>query len=76
MQLSKKQKAFSQFFAAFLKFTFHFNSFLKMIFRNDFHSLCFFRNYRLQKPWLDKCLKRRLSVHPSSVNMLNGPKNL
>ena len=34
------------------------------------------RNYRLPKTWLDHSLKSAISEHPSSVNMLNGPKHL
>ena len=33
-----------------------------------------FQNYRLRNACLCKCLKSHVSVHPSSVNMLKGPK--
>ena len=36
----------------------------------------YIRSYRLQKTWLDKCLKSPVSEHPSTVNMLKGPKCL
>ena len=36
----------------------------------------YFRNYRLQKILLDKCLKGAISEHPLTVNMLKGPKPL
>ena len=35
-----------------------------------------FQNYRLQKTWLDKCLKSLVSEYPSTVDMLKGPKDL
>ena len=36
----------------------------------------YFRNYRLSRNWLDHSLKSVVSKHPSTVNMLRGPKNL
>ena len=36
----------------------------------------YFRNYRLSKTWLDQYLKRAISEDPSTVNMVNGPKDL
>ena len=33
-------------------------------------------NYKLQKKWLDKCLKTPVSDDPWTRNMVNGPKNL
>ena len=32
----------------------------------------YFRNYGLQKTWLEKCLKSHVSEHPSTVIMLMG----
>ena len=32
-----------------------------------------FRNYKLQKTWLVKCLKSLFSEHPSTFSKLNGP---
>ena len=32
----------------------------------------FFSNYRLQKTWLDKCLKSPVSEDPSTSDMVNG----
>ena len=32
----------------------------------------YFRNYGLQKTWLEKCLKSHVSEHPSIVIMLMG----
>ena len=34
-----------------------------------------FRNYRLQSTCLCKCLNCHVSVHPKTVNMLNGQKH-
>ena len=34
-----------------------------------------FRFYRLQKAWLDACLKSPVSEDPSRSNMVNGPKH-
>ena len=36
----------------------------------------YFRNYRLSKTWLNPFLKRAISDHASTVNMLKGPKHL
>ena len=33
----------------------------------------YFRNYGLQKTWLDRCLKSLVSEDPSIGNMVNGP---
>ena len=35
----------------------------------------YFRQKGLRKTWLLKCLKSRVSEHPSTVNMLKGPKH-
>ena len=35
----------------------------------------YFRNYRLQKTWLGKCLKVLVSEDLSKSNMLNGIKH-
>ena len=34
-----------------------------------------FRNYRLRKGWLDKCLKRPVSEDPPSGNIISRPKH-
>ena len=36
----------------------------------------YFRNSRLSHTWLDDSLKSAVSEHPSTVNMLKGPKHL
>ena len=38
-------------------------------------ALMYFWNYRLQKTWLDKCLKSPTSEVPFTMNMVNGPKH-
>ena len=35
----------------------------------------YFRNYGLQKTWLDECLKRSVLEDPSTNNVVNGPKH-
>ena len=35
----------------------------------------YFRNYRLGKPWLDKCLKSHFSENPSKSNMVRASKH-
>ena len=35
----------------------------------------YFRNYALQKTWLDLCLKSPVSEEPSKCNMANEPKH-
>ena len=34
----------------------------------------YFRNYVLQKPWLDQCLKNPVSEDPSKNNIVKAPK--
>ena len=34
-----------------------------------------YENYRLQKTWLDQCLKSCVSQDPSTDNMANGSKH-
>ena len=65
-QLSKTEKAFSEFFSTFLKFTLHVEHFEAKF---DRHSLCIsdIRN-------CEKCLKCPVSEHHSRVNMLTGLK--
>ena len=35
----------------------------------------YFRNYKLPKTWLEKCLKSPISEDPSTRNMVNGLKH-
>ena len=39
-------------------------------------SVVYFRNYRMSKTWIDHSLNSAVSQHPSTVNMLKGPKHL
>ena len=44
--------------------------------KDEPHTLqMYFRNYALQKAWLFKCLRRAVSEHLWTVNMLKRPKN-
>ena len=36
----------------------------------------YFQNYRLRKPWEDKCIKSLIFEGNSKSNMVNGPKHL
>ena len=72
MQLSRKQKTFSHFFAAFLKCSLNFEHFLK---KRWLSLLMYFQNYTPRKTWLDQCLKSRVSRDPSQSNMVNAPKH-
>ena len=65
--LSEKKQTFSQFFSAFLKSTLNFEYFEK--------KPMYFRNWRLPKTWLDKCLNSPVLEHSSTSNMINGPKH-
>ena len=71
MQLSQKQKTFSQFFAAFLKSSLNFKHFEKKM------TLIAFVFWKLLTPktWLDKCLKSPVSEDPSKSYMVNVHKH-
>ena len=71
MQLSQKQKTFSQFFAAFLKSSLNFKHFEKKM------TLIAFVFWKLSTPktWLAKCLKSPVSVDPLKSNMADLPKH-
>ena len=72
MQLSRKQKTFSEFFSAFLKSSLNFEHFQKKWWPS---LLMYFRNYGLRKTLLDQCLKSPISRNPSKSNMVNVPKH-
>ena len=55
--LSQKQKTFCEFFFAFLKSILNFKELQKKV---TLILMCF-RKYRLEKRWLDECLKSRVS---------------
>ena len=73
MQLFKKQKAFSQFFSAFLKFISNF-----VHFRKNYgpHSLYLSEATDCEKLSWTNVLKRAFKEHLSTVSMLKGPKHL
>ena len=71
MQLSRKQKSFSEFFSAFLKSSLNFQHFRKERWPS---LLMYFQNYWPRKTLLDQCLKSLLSRDPSKSNMVNAPK--
>ena len=70
MQLSQKQKTFSQFFAAFSKSRFNFDHSEKKMTLTPF----LFPKLRSPKTWLEKCLKGPVLENPSASNMVNMPK--
>ena len=67
MQLSLKEKGFSQFFAAFLKSRLNFEHFEK---KKMTLAALVFPKLRTPKTWLDKCLKSHVSEDPSTRNMV------
>ena len=71
IQLSQKQKTFSQFLCAFLKSLLNFKYFEKKMTPRDF----VFPKLRTPKTWSDKCLKSPLSDDPLTSNMVNVPKH-
>ena len=72
MQLSQKQKLFSELFATFLKSTINFKYFEKRIWSL---SILYFRNYGLRKRGEINVLKIPVSEDPSRSNMVNVPKH-
>ena len=71
IQLSQKQKTFSQFLCAFLKSLLNFKYFEKKMTPRDF----VFPKLRTPKTWSDKCLKRPNSEDLSTSGMVNVPKH-
>ena len=71
IQLSQKQKTFSEVFFCFFESYIKVGSFGK----KDEPHLMNFGNYRLQKTWLENCIKKPISENPSTSNMVNGPKH-
>ena len=70
MQLSQKQKSFSQFFPTFLKSTLISKYFHKKMTLIDF----VISKLRTPKTRSDKCLKSPVPEDPSASNMVNVPK--
>ena len=71
MQLSHKQKFFSAFSAALLKFSWNYERFQK----NRTLPAFLFPKLRSLKRWSDKSLKSPVSEDPSTSNMVNVPKH-
>ena len=71
MQLSQKQKTFSQFFPALLESSLIFVCFEKKMTLAAF----VFAKLRTLKTWLDKCLKSPVSENLSRSNMVNTAKH-
>ena len=71
MQLSEKQKSFSQFFAEFLKSTLNFKMLEYRLTLIDF----VLSKLRIPKTESDKRLKSPVSDDPSTSNMVNVPKH-
>ena len=72
MEISQKQKTFSQFFAAFLKSRLNFE-----YFETKKMTLTAFVFPKLKNPktWLDKCLKSPFSEDSYRRNLINVPKD-
>ena len=72
MQVSRKEKIFSQFSSSFLKSNLNFEHIRKkeMTLIADV-----FRNYGPWKTWLDQCLKSLVSRDPSESNIVTAPKH-
>ena len=74
MELSRKKKTFSPFFFFFC----FFNIYIKFCTLSEKKwpwYLMYFWNYRLQKTWLDQCLKFFVSQDISINNIVNGSQN-
>ena len=71
-QLSQKQKNFRAFFFLIYEIQIKFSTLSKKRWSSY---LMYLWNYALQKPGLDKRLKRPVSKNPSKNNMVNGPKH-
>ena len=72
MHLSQKKRIFSHFFPPFSKPILNLKNFEKKRWTSY---LMYFRNYGLQKMWLDNCLKKAILEHSSRSNMVNKPKH-
>ena len=74
MLLSENQKTLSEFFTPSLKHPSHFDHFGQ---KDDSHNLSIseITDCKLQKTWLEKCLKSHVSKHRTTVNMFKGPRH-
>ena len=73
MELSQKQKTFSEFFAAFLKSYWNFERFEEK--KMSFIAFVFSKLQTL-KTWLDKCLKSPVLEDLFASNMVNVPEEI
>ena len=73
MELSQKQKTFSEFFAAFLKSYWNFERFEEK--KMSFIAFVFSKLQTL-KTWLDKCLKSPVLEDLFANNMVNVPEEI
>ena len=71
MQLFQQQNTFSEFLAAFLKYSLYFKDFEKNMTLVAF----VFRKLQTPKTKLDKCPKSLTSEDPSTSNMADVPKH-
>ena len=72
MQLSQKQKLFSEFVSKFLKATLSFERFQKkMILIAEL-----FPNLQIRKAWLKICLKSRVAGDPLTSNVVIWPNTV
>ena len=71
MQLSQKQKTFSQFFSAFFKSRLNFQH----VQQKYDSRLMYFRQYGLPKSWLVKYQKSTPSEYTWTSNMVNRPEH-
>ena len=71
MELSQKQKPFSQFFSEFEKFRSSFEHLRKKLTLIDF----VLPKLRTPKTWLDKCLKSPTLKDSSTSSVVNGLKH-
>ena len=72
MQLSQKQKKFSEIFTAFSKSRLNFEHIQKTRWHSE---LMYFSNYGFPKTWSDKYQKSIASEYPWTSKMVNGPKH-
>ena len=73
MQVSRKQKTFSEFFSAFLKSNWSFEHFQKK--RKISLIVDVFPKLRTRKNWFHQCRKSPVSRDPSESNLVNAPKD-
>ena len=73
IQVSRKQKTFSEFFSAFLKSNWSFEHFQKK--KKMSLIVDVFPKLRTRKNWFHQCRKSPVSRDPSESNLVNAPKD-